>query len=92
VNEPFITLGNLPPGYDVQPVLLGVSLAVPRGSPTTILGANGSGRSTLLKTSVGLQPTVSLADVVFLGMICGLAFLAQELLRLNRSNARASVA
>jgi ABC-type Mn2+/Zn2+ transport system ATPase subunit len=39
-------------------VLSGISLAVARGSFTAILGANGTGKSTLLKTLLGLQPAV----------------------------------
>ena len=56
--EPVITLEGLAIGYDGQPVLSGISLAVARGSFTAILGANGTGKSTLLKTLLGLQPAV----------------------------------
>jgi len=56
MNEPFITLDNLAIGYNRQPVLSGISLAIGRGSFTAVLGANGSGKSTLLKTLLGLQP------------------------------------
>ncbi len=59
MNEPFITLENLAIGYDGQPVLSGISLAIARGSFTAILGANGSGKSTLLKTLLGLQRPIS---------------------------------
>jgi ABC-type Mn2+/Zn2+ transport system ATPase subunit len=54
-----ITLEGLAIGYDGQAVLSGISLAVARGSFTAILGANGMGKSTLLKTLLGLQPAVS---------------------------------
>ncbi len=54
-----ITLDRLAIGYDGQAVLSGISLAVARGSFTAILGANGTGKSTLLKTLLGLQPPVS---------------------------------
>ncbi len=46
-------------GYDGQAVLSGISLAIERGSFTALLGANGTGKSTLLKTLLGLQPAVS---------------------------------
>ena len=59
MNEPFITLNNLSIGYNNQPVLSGISLAIARGSFTAILGANGSGKSTLLKTVLGLIPPVA---------------------------------
>lgn len=58
MNDPIITLESLAIGYDGQAVLSGISLAVERGSFTAILGANGTGKSTLLKTLLGLQPVV----------------------------------
>jgi len=57
--DAIITLENLAIGYDGQAVLSGISLGVERGSFTAILGANGTGKSTLLKTLLGLQPPVS---------------------------------
>jgi len=57
--EPVITLEGLAVGYGGQAVLSGISLAVARGSFTAILGANGTGKSTLLKTLLGLQPPVA---------------------------------
>src|SRR6516162_3368374 len=58
MNPPIITLENLAIGYDGRAVLSGISLAIARGSFTAILGANGTGKSTLLKTLLGLQPVV----------------------------------
>jgi ABC-type Mn2+/Zn2+ transport system ATPase subunit len=57
-REPFILLADLVIGYDRQPILSGISLAITSGSFTAILGANGSGKSTLLKTLLGLQPAL----------------------------------
>ena len=59
MNKAIITLENLAIGYDGQAILSGMTLAVERGSFTAILGANGTGKSTLLKTLLGLQPVVS---------------------------------
>jgi ABC-type Mn2+/Zn2+ transport system ATPase subunit len=59
MNVPIITLDNLAIGYDGQAVLSGISLAIARDSFTALLGANGTGKSTLLKTLLGLQPVVS---------------------------------
>jgi ABC-type Mn2+/Zn2+ transport system ATPase subunit len=55
LSEALITLDNLSIGYNNQPLISGISLAINRGSFTAILGANGSGKSTLLKTLLGLQ-------------------------------------
>ncbi|MEI9863250.1 MAG: metal ABC transporter ATP-binding protein [Limisphaerales bacterium] len=59
MNDSLITLESLAIGYDGQAVLCGISLTIARGSFTAILGANGTGKSTLLKTLLGLQPPVS---------------------------------
>ena len=59
MNNPVITLESLAIGYDGQAVLSGISLAIAQGSFTAILGANGTGKSTLLKTLLGLQPPIS---------------------------------
>lgn len=55
-NKPIITLNQLAIGYDGHPVLSDISLAIPSSSFTAILGTNGVGKSTLLKTLLGLQP------------------------------------
>jgi ABC-type Mn2+/Zn2+ transport system ATPase subunit len=59
MNETLITLERLSVGYNKQPLLSGISLAIARDSFTAILGANGSGKSTLLKTVLGLIPPIT---------------------------------
>ena len=59
MTEALITLDNLSIGYHGQPVLSGISAAIPRGSFTALLGANGSGKTTLLKTLLGLIPPLA---------------------------------
>jgi ABC-type branched-subunit amino acid transport system ATPase component len=51
-----ITIQALEGGYGESPVLRGVALAVPRGEIFAILGKNGMGKTTLLKTIMGLLP------------------------------------
>ena len=50
---------NLHSGYDGIPVLTGVSLQVPEGASIGILGHNGMGKTTLLKTLIGLLPVTA---------------------------------
>jgi branched-chain amino acid transport system ATP-binding protein len=53
-----LSLHNVDAGYGGKAVLQGVSLEVPQGAIVTLLGANGAGKSTTLKSIVGLvQPT-----------------------------------
>jgi ABC-type branched-subunit amino acid transport system ATPase component len=46
-------------GYDGIPVLMGLSLAVAAGEFVGILGHNGMGKTTLLKTIVGILPSTA---------------------------------
>ena len=47
---------ELQSGYDEAPVILGVNLKLGQGEIVTILGKNGMGKSTLLKTIMGFVP------------------------------------
>jgi branched-chain amino acid transport system ATP-binding protein len=49
-----LTLDGLVTGYASTPVLHGVSLDVPEGSITVVLGSNGAGKTTTLRASTGL--------------------------------------
>src|SRR5512134_3341589 len=45
-------------GYGATPILFGVSLAVHAGEAVALLGKNGMGKTTLMKTAIGfLSPT-----------------------------------
>lgn len=60
-----LSLKNLETFYGPLQALYGVSLEVPEGSIVTILGANGAGKSTVLKTIIGLlkdQPEKGLIE------------------------------
>ena len=49
-----LEIKNIETYYDLIYAIRGVSLSVPEGSVTTILGNNGAGKSTILKTVMGL--------------------------------------
>lgn len=53
-GEILLEIKNIETFYDLIYALRGVSLSVERGSITTILGNNGAGKSTILKTVMGL--------------------------------------
>jgi branched-chain amino acid transport system ATP-binding protein len=57
--EPLLSLKGLTAGYKNTQVLHGIDLDVASGAVTAIIGPNGHGKSTLLKTISGLLPTWS---------------------------------
>jgi len=54
VSGPLLRLENVQSGYDDTMVLQGISLEVPGGSVISVLGPNGHGKSTLLRTISGM--------------------------------------
>jgi len=54
-----LEVAELRAGYGAIPVLAGISLQVAAGEFTGILGHNGMGKSTLLKTLIGILPATS---------------------------------
>ncbi len=55
--SPVIEIRDLEAGYPNKQILFGVSLAVAKGEAVALLGANGSGKSTVLNTVSGfVQP------------------------------------
>ena len=55
MSEPAIKIEGLHFSYGKKKVLKGVNLEVPRGSIFGFLGRNGSGKTTTIKTMLGLQ-------------------------------------
>jgi branched-chain amino acid transport system ATP-binding protein len=54
VSETILELANVEASYGPVQALRGVSLTVPAGKIVTVLGANGAGKSTILKTISGI--------------------------------------
>ena len=53
-----LKIKELPAGYGRLKILRGINLRVSQGSIVTLLGGNGTGKSTLLKTISGLLPVM----------------------------------
>jgi len=66
MSETFLSAGGLRAGYGGKPVLQGVDIDVRAGEIVAIIGRNGVGKSTLMKTLVGLL-AVTAGSIVFSG-------------------------
>jgi branched-chain amino acid transport system ATP-binding protein len=53
-GDAILTLANVESAYGPVKAIRGVSLSVPAGSIVTVLGANGAGKSTILRTISGI--------------------------------------
>lgn len=83
MNQPLLQLKNIESAYGAVKAIRGVSLRVARGEIGTVLGSNGAGKSTILKTISGIldplegsvyfdgQEITALdpADIVRLGLV-----------------------
>ena len=58
-GAPFLELAQVTAGYGAITVLDGLSLRLQRNEVLAILGANGSGKSTVLKTAIGLTRMIA---------------------------------
>ena len=74
-----VEIRNLSVGYPGHPVLGKVSLHIPAGAVTAIVGPNGCGKSTLLKALAGMLPRSS-GEITVAGKPIG-AYTSQELAR-----------
>src|SRR5882757_6250770 len=55
MTEPILKVSNIETYYGPIAAIRGVSFDVPKGGIITILGANGAGKSTVLKTVCGVM-------------------------------------
>src|SRR6476659_4906212 len=61
-----LTMTDVEAGYGDAPILRDISLRVRQGLITTLIGANGAGKSTVLRTVFGtLRPTRG--EIVYMG-------------------------
>lgn len=54
-NDPLLEVANLHVSYGKKTVVQGVSLAVQRGETFGLIGLNGAGKTTIIKTILGLR-------------------------------------
>jgi len=66
MDSTILKIDDLQASYGESQILWGVNAEVKKGTITTIMGRNGVGKTTLLKTIMGLVPAVS-GSVVFDG-------------------------
>ena len=66
MSENILEIRNLYVSYGGIEALRGISLDVPKGQIVTLIGANGAGKSTTLKTVAGLVKPKS-AEIIFKG-------------------------
>ncbi|WP_353947044.1 metal ABC transporter ATP-binding protein [Streptomyces sp. HUAS MG91] len=64
-NEPVITLRKVTAELGSRPVLRGIDLTVRRGEVVALLGANGSGKSTAVRSIIGQVPVTGGAIELF---------------------------
>ncbi|WP_029076727.1 ABC transporter ATP-binding protein [Kaistia adipata] len=58
VNETLLSTKGLRAGYGGKPVLQGLDLDVRKGEIVAVIGRNGVGKSTLMKSLIGLIPSM----------------------------------
>ena len=57
MNEPLLEVDNLEAAYGASQVLFGISFAMVPGEVATLVGRNGMGKTTTVRSIMGLTPT-----------------------------------
>lgn len=68
--DPLVELRDVTFGYGDRPILDGLSLAVPRGKVTALMGASGGGKTTVVRL-IGGQQRAQVGEVLFDGQDVG---------------------
>lgn len=63
-STPLLKLSDVTVAYDQTPVLFGVNMAINKGEIACLLGRNGVGKTTLLRSVIGLNKVLS-GGIVF---------------------------
>ncbi len=73
MTKEFLSVDNLHSGYGNKPILQGLNLHIKQGEIVAVIGRNGVGKSTFMKSLIGLLPCYS-GSINFMEQeICGLA-------------------
>jgi ABC-type Mn2+/Zn2+ transport system ATPase subunit len=76
MNTPLLTIENLEVGYRGRSILPAFSMKVCAGEQWAIIGPNGGGKSTFVRTVLGLQAPV--IGVCIWASLCKLSYIAQR--------------
>src|SRR5688500_19439511 len=66
VTKTVLSVSNLTSGYGASQVLFGLNFTINKGEVATLLGRNGMGKTTTIRTILGLQKQMS-GEIVFRG-------------------------
>ncbi len=75
--ESAIALHNVDVGYRSRPLFSGLNLEIEKGTLQALLGANGTGKTTLLKTIAGILPTLK-GCVEYAGGVEAIGYVPQK--------------